>query len=206
MGANIVILDYGMGNLSSVKRKLDLLSMHSKVSSNPKDVALADKIILPGVGHFSKAMENLSKLNLLEVLEEVALHKKRPILGICLGMQLMANYSEEGHVSGLGWFDADVLRFTIQNKMQFKIPHIGWNQISIHKSSPLMNGIEDLSEFYFVHSYHFRPKIKEEILNTTTYENEFVSAVEKDNLFGVQYHPEKSHQVGEKLLLNFCNI
>ncbi len=125
---------------------------------------------------------------------------------ICLGMQLMANYSEEGHVSGLGWFDADVLRFTIQNKMQFKIPHIGWNQISIHKSSPLMNGIEDLSEFYFVHSYHFRPKIKEEILNTTTYENEFVSAVEKDNLFGVQYHPEKSHQVGEKLLLNFCNI
>lgn len=206
MSAKIVIVDYGMGNLNSVKRKLDRLSMDSKISSNSIDLLNADKIILPGVGHFSNAMENLTQLKLIEPLQEIALNLKKPILGICLGMQLMAKFSQEGNVAGLGWFDAEVVRFKISDTLKYKIPHIGWNQISISKESALMEGIVELSEFYFVHAYHFKNNCREDLLNTTKYEYDFTSAIEKNNLFGVQYHPEKSHVVGEQLLLNFCNL
>ena len=206
MSSKIVIVDYGMGNLNSVKRKLDRLSMNSIISSKATDLLEADKIILPGVGHFSTAMENLKQLNLIEPLQEIALNLKKPILGICLGMQLMAKFSQEGNVAGLGWFDAEVVRFKIADTLKYKIPHIGWNQISILKDSALMQGITELSEFYFVHSYHFKNNCQEDVLNTTEYEYNFTSAIEKNNLFGVQYHPEKSHEVGEQLLLNFCNL
>lgn len=206
MSSKIVIVDYGMGNLNSVKRKLDRLSMNSIISSKATDLLEADKIILPGVGHFSTAMENLKQLNLIEPLQEIALNLKKPILGICLGMQLMAKFSQEGNVAGLGWFDAEVVRFKIADTLKYKIPHIGWNQISILKDSALMEGITELSEFYFVHAYHFRNNCREDVLNTTEYEYDFTSAIEKNNLFGVQYHPEKSHEVGEQLLLNFCNL
>ncbi len=193
-----------MGNLSSVKRKLSRIKVDALITSNPHDVLTADKIILPGVGHFQMAMENIMRLNLLDVLNEAVLIKHKPILGICLGMQLMANKSEEGNVPGLGWIDGDVVRFKVSNTQTYKIPHMGWNQIEIAKESPLMIDIPAFSEFYFVHSYHFKTNHTEDILNETDYDYKFVSAIEKNNIFGVQYHPEKSHDVGETLLKNFC--
>lgn len=206
MSNRIIIVDYGMGNLNSVKRKFNRLNVNAIISSDPNEIMSADKIILPGVGHFKKAMESLKALNLIEVLNKEILINKKPILGICLGMQLMANKSEEGYTEGLGWLDADVVRFKVKDTLKYKIPHTGWNKIMIAKESKLMKNIPDLSEFYFVHSYHFSTKNKSDVLNETEFEYSFVSAVEKDNIFGVQYHPEKSHDMGEVLLGNFINI
>lgn len=206
MSAKIVIVDYGMGNLNSVKRILSRLKIDVSISAHPEDIVAADKIILPGVGHFSQAMTNLHTLKLLDPLNKAVLVEKKPILGICLGMQLMAKKSEEGNVSGLGWIDADVVRFNIHDKLKYKIPHIGWNQISMAKPSALMTDINPDAEFYFVHSYHFQNRNPEDILNTTEYEYSFTSAIERGNIFGVQYHPEKSHDAGEQLFKNFCNL
>jgi len=202
----VVIVNYGMGNLHSVHKKLRSCGIEAIVSDDYAVLRNASRIILPGVGHFAKAMENLKQLGLLDTLNETVLVKKKPVLGICLGMQLMASRSAEGNVAGLGWFDADVVRFQIQDSLKFKIPHTGWNQINIEKQSPLMQGVPDKSEFYFVHSYHWKTDVKSDILNTTDYEYNFISAVEKENIFGVQYHPEKSHDVGELLFRNFLKL
>jgi glutamine amidotransferase len=206
MHSKVVIIDCGMGNLFSVKKKFRKLGGDITVTSNPAEINNADKIVLPGVGHFGKAMDNLRNLNLLETLNENVLIKKKPILGICLGMQLMAKKSEEGNAEGLGWFDADVVHFNVSDKLRYKIPHTGWNQITNTKESMLMKGIPDSSEFYFVHSYHFKCNNQQDILNLTDYEYSFPSAVEKDNIFGVQYHPEKSHELGVRLLNNFIAL
>lgn len=206
MGENIVIVDLGMGNLNSVKKKLYRLGIDSVITSEQKIISSADKIILPGVGHFSQAMENMRRLNLFDTLNEFALVHKKPVLGICLGMQLLAKHSEEGDSHGLGWIDANVVRFKISDKLKFKIPHTGWNSIIKTKNSLLMKGIDDESFFYFVHSFHFLAENREDILNETDYEYRFPSAMEKNNIFGVQYHPEKSHDVGEKLLKNFIEL
>lgn len=206
MPNKVVIIDYGMGNLNSVKKAMDRLKINSIISSNPKYIDDSDKIILPGVGHFAKAMSNLKELELLDCLHEAVMINKKPILGICLGMQLLAKHSEEGDAEGLGWFDAEIIRFRVSDRLKYKIPQMGWNQISIKKESPLMNGISDLSEFYFVHSYHFKTNNLSDVLNETEYEYFYPSAVEKDNIFGVQYHPEKSHEVGAKLLKNFIDL
>lgn len=202
----IVIVNYGMGNLFSVQKKMTKLGANVIVSSNPNDISFADKIILPGVGHFEKAMSNLNELNLISVLNNAVLVSKIPILGICLGMQLMAKHSEEGNVMGLGWFESNVVKLKVKDTLKYKIPHIGWNQIKKSKKSKLMNNIPDYSEFYFVHSYHIINKNTSDILNETEYECKFTSAVEKDNIFGVQYHPEKSHDIGEVLLKNFIHL
>ncbi|MFN8297602.1 MAG: imidazole glycerol phosphate synthase subunit HisH [Chitinophagales bacterium] len=202
----LVVLDYGMGNIHSVNRKMHLLNKDVRVAASPEDLRSADKIILPGVGHFGKAMENLSKLNLLEELSEQVLVKKKPILGICLGMQLMARQSEEGDEKGLGWFDARVIKFRISDTLKHKVPHTGWNQIDIKKDSLLMRNLKSGDEVYFVHSYHFSTENAADVLNTTFYEYEFVSAVERENIFGVQYHPEKSHQAGLQILKNFMEL
>jgi len=203
---NLVIVDYGMGNLHSVKKKIMQLEKNVCVSSSPKDLLIADKIILPGVGHFKKAVENLKKIELWDILNEVVLTKKVPILGICLGMQLMAKHSEEGDCQGFGWFDAEVVKFKIQDKLKYKVPHTGWNQIIHCKQSRLMLGVGELSEFYFVHSYHMVCNNQSDKLNFTDFEYQFVSAIESENIFGVQYHPEKSHSVGKKLLQNFIDL
>lgn len=202
----VYIINYGMGNLNSVKRKLLRLGIVAGISSNPAEIAKADKLILPGVGHFEKAVQNLKKLGLWDALNEKVLNRKTPILGICLGMQLMAKHSEEGNVEGLGWFDANVVKFNVKDSLKHKVPHTGWNQIIKLKESNLMQEIPDLSEFYFVHSYHFKSNNPADILNETEYEYRFTSAVEKENISGVQYHPEKSHDIGEQLLKNFVNL
>ena len=206
MKKTLAIVDYGMGNLHSVKKKLDRLKTTSSITSNPRDIIKADKIILVGVGHFAKAMKNIQELDLLDALSEVAIIKKKPVLGICLGMQLMAKDSEEGNTEGLGWLDANVRKMQVDDTLKFKIPHTGWNKITQSKKSHLMKGIPELSEFYFVHSYYLRPNETSNILNETEYCFKFTSAIEKDNIFGVQYHPEKSHDVGEVLLKNFISL
>lgn len=203
MSNQVVIVDYGMGNLSSVKKKLRRLKVEPLVSSEPQELLAADKIVLPGVGHFGKAMENLATLNLVEALAESVLERRTPILGICLGMQLMTKRSEEGDAEGLGWFDAEVVRFQVEDRLKYKVPHMGWNQNHNAKQSVLTEGLADSAEFYFVHSYHVRANQREDVLSETDYEYRFASAIEKENIFGVQYHPEKSHDAGEALLQNF---
>lgn len=204
--SKIVIIDYGTGNLNSIKRKLDRIKANSIISSNHKDIIASQKIVLPGIGHFGRAMNKLRELNLLDTLHDCVLVKQKPILGICLGMQLMAKKSEEGNSEGLGWLDAEVIKFNVPDKIKYKVPHVGWNNISIKKNSLLMRGISEESEFYFLHSYHLLVKNQTHMLSETNYCYDFPSAIEKDNIFGVQYHPEKSHNSGEKLLKNFINL
>ena len=202
----IVIVDFGMGNLFSIQKKITKLGFNSIISSKQEDINNADKIILPGVGHFKMAMDNLKKADLIEVLNENVLKKNKPILGICLGMQLMTSFSEEGNEYGLGWVDCKVSSFNIKNSLRYKIPHTGWNKIKIKKESRLMKNISENFEFYFIHSFHVKNIDVKHILNTTHYEHTFTSAFEKDNIFGVQYHPEKSHESGDLILTNFISL
>ena len=204
--ARIVIVDYRTGNSNSVKRTLDRIGSPSIISSQVEDVTQADKIILPGVGHFGTAMANLKELGLLDALNEAVLIKRKAILGICLGMELMAMTSEESDTPGLQWLDAQAVQFKISVAARHKVPHVGWNRIRIKKVSPLMKGVEDLSEFYFAHSYHLEIKERSDLLNETEYGISFPSAVERNNIFGVQYHPEKSHQIGVQVLKNFIEM
>jgi imidazole glycerol-phosphate synthase subunit HisH len=178
----------------------------SIVSSRIEDVTQADKIILPGVGHFAKAMDNLNKLGLLDALNEAVLIKRKAVLGICLGMELMAMRSEEGETRGLQWLDAEAVRFRVSVAAAHKVPHMGWNRIQVRKVSALMKGVEDLSEFYFAHSYYLKINDRSDLLNETEYGISFPSAVERNNIFGVQYHPEKSHRTGVQVLKNFIEM
>jgi glutamine amidotransferase len=201
----ISIIDYGMGNLGSVKRKLDRVVAPSVITSDPEQIRQSDRLILPGVGHFSNAVHELKTRGLWDILNKEVLVNKKPILGICLGMQLMARHSEEGDANGFGWFDAEVIRFRISDTLKYKIPHCGWNQISVKKPSPLFPEISAEEEFHFVHAYHLICHNPSDTLAETNYEYPFVSAVQKDNIHGVQFHPEKSHDAGELLLYNFVH-
>ena len=202
----IHIVDYGMGNIFSVQKKLLQENITVSISSEPQDILQADKIILLGVGHFKRAMDNLLELNLIEPLNNFALIQKKPVLGICLGMQLMASFSEEGNSTGLGWVDASVKKFNTSDSQKFKIPHMGWNTINLTKKSSLMNNIASNEEFYFVHSFYMHPNDPDLILNETNYIENFCSGIEQENIFGVQYHPEKSHDSGRTLLKNFISL
>ena len=201
----VAIVDYGMGNLHSVKRKLDRIGVHGVLTSDPGDVLAADKLLLPGVGHFGKAMEHLGALGLVEALNEAALVRKTPILGICLGMQLLARHSQEGDVEGLGWIDADVVRFAVEDTLRFKVPHMGWNSVRVARPSPLLDGVTEKTEFYFVHAYHMVCRDGGDVLCDTDYGYPFTSVVQRENVYGVQFHPEKSHDAGERLLRNFLH-
>ncbi|PYT00005.1 MAG: imidazole glycerol phosphate synthase subunit HisH [Acidobacteria bacterium] len=200
--SSVIIVDYGTGNLNSIKRTLDRVSVDSKISSLAEEIRAADKIILPGVGHFGNAMSALNELGLIDALNDAVLEKRTPILGICLGMELMAKRGDEGNVAGLSWLDAEAVRFDIEEK----VPHMGWNQIAVKKDSPLMNGIAEDSEFYFAHSYHLSLNDPADALTETLYGIAFPSAIAKDNIFGVQFHPEKSHDAGARLLKNFADM
>jgi glutamine amidotransferase len=204
--AAIVIVDYGTGNLNSIKRTLDRMGIGCVISSSASDILDASKIILPGVGHFGTAMSKLNSLGLADVLNDEVVTNRKPVLGICLGMEIMAKTSEEGVANGFGWLDARAVRFDISDSDRHKIPHMGWNEISIKKSSRLMEGIDDTAEFYFAHSYHLMLDDPTDLLAETEYGSRFPSAIERENIFGVQFHPEKSHDIGARLLKNFVEM
>lgn len=200
----IVIIDYKMGNIGSVTNMIKKIGYESLVTSDIQKVQSATKIILPGVGHFDKAMSNLRELNLIDMLNQKALVEKVPILGICLGMQLLSERSEEGNSSGLGWIKGEVCKFSFgENQNKLKVPHMGWNTIHQQKGSDLLENLNSNPRFYFVHSYHFKCHDSADILCTSDYGYSFVSAVSHENVFGVQFHPEKSHKFGMMLLRNF---
>jgi len=200
----IVIVDYGMGNLRSILNKFERMDVEAKISADPGDIERADKLILPGVGAFDAAMQNLRQRNLIPVLEKKVLQEKTPILGICLGMQLFSRHSEEGNVDGLGWIDARTIRFQ-SNGNGLKVPHMGWNSITVNGGSHLLDGLETGSRFYFVHSYHVCCDDPADRLATTNYGIDFTSMVQHGNILGAQFHPERSHRYGAKLLENFVS-
>jgi glutamine amidotransferase len=200
------IIDYKTGNLGSIQNILKRIGEESVITSDKDEIARATKLILPGVGAFDTGMRNLSGLDLIDVLNVKVKVDKVPVLGICLGMQLLSRGSEEGSLPGLGWIDAESIRFRFENSLEYKIPHMGWNFIRQHKISKLFKSMYTDPRFYFVHSYFLRVHDTEDILTSTTYEMEFTSAVEKGNILGVQFHPEKSHKFGMKLLKNFIDF
>ena len=201
----IVIVDYKMGNLRSVQKAFARCGFGAEISSNPHVIKEADRLILPGVGHFNLGMESLSKLNLIEVLKEQVLIKQIPTLGICLGMQLLTNFSEEGSVSGLGFINADTLRFPTSKNSKFKVPHIGWNAVKPVVNSEIFKNTLPDDSFYFVHSYYVKCKNTENVLSISNYGIEFHSAIIHENIIGMQFHPEKSHKYGLNLISNFTN-
>lgn len=183
------------------------IGIKAKITSKVKDILNADKLILSGVGAYDSAIERIHSMDLLPVMNERIINEKIPLLGICLGMQLLTNRSEEGRRKGFGWISGDVVKFDFVNKKEkFKIPHMGWNQVNIKKETILFRNIVEEPRFYFVHSYHVMPNNKENILCTTNYGYDFVSALEKENLYGVQFHPEKSHKFGMQVLKNFVEL
>lgn len=200
----IVVIDYGMGNLGTVAAKIKKMDSSVVITSNPEEISRADKLILPGVGSFKAGMENLKSRNLIPILDEKVLQDKTPVLGICLGMQLFTKKSEEGFVDGLGWIDAETVRFRFDGSQNgLKIPHMGWNTITLKNSHPVFTSLEDRSRFYFVHSYHARCEKPENIIAETGYGYSFPSVIARENIIGVQFHPERSHKFGMKILKNF---
>jgi imidazole glycerol-phosphate synthase subunit HisH len=202
----ITIIDYKTGNLGSIQNILKKIGEPSMVTSDPQVVAQATKLILPGVGAFDTGMGNLSNLGLIDILNSKVLEEKVPVLGICLGMQLLSKKSEEGILPGLGWVDAETVQFRINDTETYKIPHMGWNFITQEKESKLLTDMYADARFYFVHSYYFKPNSQADSLTSTEFEINFTSAVEKGNILGVQFHPEKSHKFGMKLLKNFVDF
>jgi glutamine amidotransferase len=200
----IVIIDYGMGNLGSIANMLKKVGAQVMVSPDAAVIATADKLILPGVGAFDQGMKNLAQYGLISLLNRKVLEDKTPILGICLGMQFMTHRSDEGKLPGLGWIEADTLRFHFgPDRTDLKIPHMGWNTVKVCKDSPLFNDMYPEPRFYFVHSYHVVCRSKQDILTKTFHGYDFVSSFVKENIVGVQFHPEKSHKFGMRLLKNF---
>ncbi len=195
----LLVVDYGMGNLRSVSKALERVGFSVRVSSDPEDVKRADILVLPGVGAFKDAMENLKRLGLLkEIIRHI--ERGKPYMGICLGLQLLFERSYEfGETEGFGVLEGEVVLLP----PKVKVPHIGWNQLWKQKPSELLDGVRDGEYFYFVHSYHVLPKSKQVVLTTTDYGTDFVSSVEYQNIFAVQFHPEKSQRAGLKLLENF---
>lgn len=202
----IALIDYGMGNLFSVKRKLEKLGFRTEITNERFLLQQASKIILPGVGHFGKAMDELKRRDLVSPLTDLVKDQKVPVLGICLGMQLMTSGSEEGSCEGLNWFSCKTERLKTTDKIRFKVPHIGWNTIEFQEGNALLDNIPTGSEMYFVHSYGVLQALQEDTLTTTRYETSFVSGLKKDLIFGVQFHPEKSHDLGPKMLYNFATL
>jgi glutamine amidotransferase len=204
--SDIIIIDYGMGNLRSVQKKFERINVIAEITEDLVKIKNAKKLVLPGVGHFANGVKKLKGSGIWDVLNKSVIIDKTPIIGICLGMQLMAKKSEEGDVEGFGWFDANVIRFRVTDTIKFKIPQMGWNNVLVNKENPFFNGIDAESQFYFVHSYHWVCNNVEDELTSTQYDYKFTSAVFRENILGVQFHPEKSHEQGEMLLRNFVNF
>ncbi len=203
----ITIIDYGVGNINSFLNVYKRLDIAIKVAKKADDLVGASKIILPGVGSFDYAMQRLNNSGMREQLDEQVLVDKVPVIGICVGMQMMGNYSEEGNEDGLKWIDASIKKFDVSKiKIHTKLPHMGWNDVTPTNNHFLFKGLEDESIFYFLHSYYFHCNDKSNIIAASQYGEEFACAINKGNIYGIQFHPEKSHHYGEILLHNFAKI
>ena len=200
----IGIIDYKMGNIGSIQNMLKRISVKSVISSKIELLNNCVKLILPGVGSFDQGMKNLKNHNFIRFLNDYVIKDKKPILGICLGMQLFADKSEEGDLSGLGWIKGNVKKFNLR-KDGLKVPHMGWNNIEC-KNSKLFLNLPNEKRFYFVHSFFFECKNKENIISTTDYGINFASSINKQNIWGTQFHPEKSHICGMNLLKNYAKL
>lgn len=204
--SKIAIIDYGMGNLDSVVRAVEICGEEPFITRHGDDLELATHLIIPGVGSYDKGMENLTKFGLVDPIKEQAIDKKIPLLGICLGMQLLSDKGYEGkECFGLGLING-VVKLLDSEKGKWRIPHIGWNEVIFTQATKLLNDIPPGKDFYFVHSYHFICSKKENIMAYTPYGGNFTSVVGKDNIFGVQFHPEKSQKYGLQLIKNFLTI
>lgn len=202
----IAIVDYGMGNLGSIKNMFKKIGAQSEIMSRPDEIAKASKILLPGVGAFDTAMIKINDSTLREVLDEKALKEKVPVLGICLGMQLLTEKSEEGKQAGLGWIPGEAKKFNFGEELDLKVPHMGWNSVIPAAQSPMTSGFDEDFRFYFVHSYFVKASSESHVMLKTEYGINFHSGICNDNIFGAQFHPEKSHRFGMKLLSNFAAI
>jgi len=202
----IIIIDYGMGNLGSIYNMLKKIGVQSKITNHPKEIINAQKMLLPGVGAFNNAMIKINESGFRDILIKKALVEKIPVLGICLGMQLLTDGSEEGDLPGLGLIPAKTIRFNFNNNEKLKVPHMGWNSVYEYNQSNLTKELLEEPRFYFVHSYYVKVDKEENSILKTNYGIEFDSAIQKENIFGVQFHPEKSHKFGMKLLENFAKI
>ena len=207
---NVIIVDYNSGNISSVINSVKEVAedkVKIEVTSDLNKIKLSDKVVLPGQGSFKSCVDSLNKISgLTETLNKFVITDKKPLLGICVGLQMFADIGyEEKETKGLGWISGKVSKINNQNN-KYKLPHIGWNQINIVKDSKILKGIENNSHMYFVHSYEFIPNDKSVISATTDYSSNIVCSVEKENIFGTQFHPEKSDKLGLKIIDNFMNL
>lgn len=200
----IVIIDYGMGNLGSILNMLKKIGAPAIISSDPREIEKADKLILPGVGAFDTGMKRLRELGMMDLINDKVLNRKTPTLGVCLGMQLLMKRSDEGTEAGLGWMDGETIRFQFDPKAKnLKIPHMGWNTIAVKRDGALVRSMTQEPRFYFVHSYHVVCHQRQDVVATTDYGYEFPSILQHENIVGAQFHPEKSHRFGMQVYKNF---
>tara|TARA_Y100000389_G_scaffold83167_1_gene79712 strand:+ start:5507 stop:6121 length:615 start_codon:yes stop_codon:yes gene_type:complete len=203
----IALIDYGLGNINAFANIYTRLNIPFKFARTAEDLENSSHLILPGVGTFDYAMEKIEASGMRTKLDQLVLKKKLPIIGVCVGMQIMAQRSEEGNSNGLGWFDAEVryINKDCQNNKK-NLPHMGWNEINVKNDSKLLHNLKDNSQFYFLHSYYFFPNQEIDVLAISNYGFNFPSAIRHENIYGVQFHPEKSHCWGIELLKNFSQI
>lgn len=203
----ITIINYGSGNISAIGNIYERLKVPFKVANSPEEVLGSEKIILPGVGAFDETISMLDESGFRSVLDKEVLENKVPVIGICVGMQILAKSSEEGSLPGLGWIDGVVKKIDKSLiTVKPKIPHLGWNSIEVSRSNSLFEGIDEEEGFYFLHSYYFECNNEADVLSKTFYGKSFASSVNNNNIYGVQFHPEKSHSNGVQLLHNFAKI
>ena len=205
MNKQIYIIDYGVGNLGSISNILQKVGAEPKFLKDPNDKKSIDMLILPGVGSFDHCANKLKKNGFFDLLNEFK-DTGKPIIGVCVGAQLMCSYSEEGNSYGLNWFDSKVCKFKFSNQTDLKVPHMGWNSINILRDHKIIQGIDVKNRFYFLHSYYIDSETKNNVLAETFYGNPFNSIIEKENIIGIQFHPEKSHKYGIKLFENIIEI
>ena len=200
----IGIINYGLGNVKAILNLYNYHNVQAKLISSKKDFDLIDRLILPGVGSFDNAIKLFNSSGMREVTEKMVFEKKMPLLGICVGMQMLGNNSEEGNQKGLSWINGDIKKIDFINE-KLPLPHLGWNKITLTKKSKILNGLDN-HYFYFLHSYYFFENEIDLKIATFEYQTKFTCAVNKDNIYGVQFHPEKSHSSGSDLLINFSKI
>jgi imidazole glycerol-phosphate synthase subunit HisH len=202
----ITIIDYGMGNLGSIQNMFRRIGIESQITGDKQKIDAAEKLLIPGVGAFDAAVTRIQEADLMPLLNKKALVDKVPVLGICLGMQLLTKSSEEGTLPGFGWIDATTKKFRFNDNEKLKVPHMGWNEALIKRDSALNKDLSDHARFYFVHSYYVEANDPADVLMTTQYGREFHSVIQHENIYGAQFHPEKSHKYGMKFLSNFAEL